>query len=93
MTFYVGLGAGGFYSTRSEPAGGGLNVRVTAGGFHGQLPFGLLVQPGASLFLRGGIRLDLLAGKESPEAAVAGVNGGTFFNFLMNAELSVGFRF
>ena len=64
----AGLGVGGFYSTRSADAGGGLDVRLTGAGFHGQVPFGLLVQPGASLFLRGGIRLDFLYGSESPSA-------------------------
>lgn len=93
MALYVGVGAGGFYSYRTEPVGGGLNVAVTGGGFQGQLPFGLLVQPGASLFLRGGLRLDFLYGVESPSAGGMGVSGGSFLNFLTNAELSVGFRF
>ncbi len=92
MAFYVGVGAGGYYSYRTEPVGGGLNVAVTGGGFHGQLPFGLLVQPGASLFLRGGLRLDFLYGVESPSSPGAGVSGGSNLNFLTNAELSVGFR-
>lgn len=93
MAFYAGLGAGGFYSTRAEDAGGGLEVRLSGGGFQAQLPFGLLVQPGASLFLRGGIRFDFLVGSESPQASVPGVDGGAFLNFLTNAELSVGLRF
>lgn len=93
MAFYVGAGVGGFYSYRTEPVGGGLRIAVTGGGFHGQLPFGLLVQPGASLFLRGGIRLDFLYGVESPSATGMGVTGGSFLNFLTNAELAVGFRF
>jgi len=93
MALYVGVGAGGFYSTRTEPAGAGLSVRLSGGGFQAQLPFGLLIQPGSSLFLRGGIRLDFLYGIESPSTAMAGVPGGSFINLLTNAELSVGFRF
>lgn len=93
MALYVGVGAGGFYSYRTEPAGAGLSVALSGGGFQAQLPFGLLIQPGSSLFLRGGIRLDFLYGVESPSTAMAGVAGGSFINLLTNAELSVGFRF
>lgn len=93
MALYAGLGLGGFYSTRSAPAGSGLEVRINGGGFQGQVPIGLLVQPGASLFLRGGIRFDVLVGTESPSSSAGGVSGGSFLNFLTNAELSVGFRF
>ncbi|MFK7989976.1 MAG: hypothetical protein AB8I08_28410 [Sandaracinaceae bacterium] len=91
MAFYAGLGVGGYYSTRFEPTALGMSARVSGGGFHAQLPFGLLVQPGASLFIRGGVRLDFLVGQESSE--VAGVASATNLNFLTNAELSVGFRF
>ncbi|MGE0784410.1 MAG: hypothetical protein AB7S26_01890 [Sandaracinaceae bacterium] len=93
MAFYGGIGLGGFYSTRTEPIPGALEVRLSGGGFQGQVPIGLLVQPGSSLFLRGGLRLDVLVGVESPASTAVGVSGGTFVNVLTNAELSVGFRF
>lgn len=92
MALYAGIGAGGFYSSRTDPTGAGL-VRFTGGGFQGQLPVGLLLQPGASLFVRGGLRLDILVGSESPEGATGPVTSTTFLNVFTNAELAVGFRF
>jgi len=92
MALYAGLGAGGFYTSRHVPVGGGLDVGVTGGGFQGQVPIGLLVQPGASLFLRGGIRLDVLVGTESANAPGAGITSLSILDVLTNAELAIGFR-
>jgi hypothetical protein len=92
MALYAGIGAGGFYSTRTDPTTAGL-VRFTGGGFQGQVPVGLLLQPGASLFLRGGLRLDVLVGSESPEDASVSMASSTLLNVFTNAELAVGFRF
>jgi hypothetical protein len=94
MALYLGVGAGGYYSSRSQlvPMSGGLTNTLSGYGFHGQLPLGLLVQPGSSLFLRGGIRLDMLAGSESPAVEGMGAIGGSTLNFFSNAELALGFR-
>jgi hypothetical protein len=94
MAFYGGIGLGGYYGFQDRPAPGELvRNRFVTSGFLGQLMAGLLVQPGTSLFLRGGLRADLLFGSESAESPALAMQSLFAFNFLLNAELAIGFRF
>jgi hypothetical protein len=94
MALYGGIGLGGYYGVADRPAAtGSVRNRFVNGGFLGQAMVGLLVQPGSSLFLRGGIRTDFLVGTESAEDPTVRTSSAFAFNFLLNAELVIGFRF
>lgn len=92
---YGGLGAGGYYGWRNVPAPSNptLNARFNNVGGVGQALVGLLMQPGARLMLRGGMRLDLLFGSESPADESLGLESQSTFNIQVLAELNIGWRF
>ncbi len=92
LSFYIGIGAGAFYSARTVDVGRGLLVKLSGIGFLGQVPIGLHFQSSGAVFMRGGFRLDVSYVAESPSADV-GVTGQDATNVFANAELSVGFRF
>lgn len=93
MALYGGIGLGGYYGVADRPVGGAIRHRFVHGGFLGQAMVGLLVQPGSSMFLRGGLRTDFLVGSESAEDPTVRSGSAFSFNFLLNAELVIGFRF
>jgi hypothetical protein len=92
---YVGLGAGGYYGWRNAPVPGtpGVSYRYDHGGGVGQAMLGLIVQPGASLMFRGGLRLDLLFGGEWPADDSLGLSSAGTFNANVVADLSISWRF
>ncbi|MCA9609060.1 MAG: hypothetical protein KC619_25840 [Myxococcales bacterium] len=91
---YAGLGLGGYYGFRNQPSGmPGVAYRFDHAGGVGQVLAGLLVQPGASLMFRGGVRLDLLYGSEWPASDTLGLESSNPFNASVVAELSIAWRF
>ena len=97
---YAGVGAGGYYGYRNVPSpdNASLNLRFNHVGGLGQALVGLMMQPSARLLLRGGMRLDMLFGSESPAdddlASTMGVGDShSTFNVQVLAELSIGWRF
>ncbi|MBZ0117704.1 MAG: hypothetical protein K8H88_11950 [Sandaracinaceae bacterium] len=91
---YAGLGLGGYYGWRSQPtATPGVKAAFGSAGGIGQVLVGLLVQPGASLMFRGGLRLDALLGAEWPDNPGLGLTGADTFNAVVVAELTVSWRF
>ncbi|HJL17907.1 MAG TPA: hypothetical protein RMH99_19740 [Sandaracinaceae bacterium LLY-WYZ-13_1] len=91
---YLGLGLGGYYGWRNQPTEmAGVRYGFQHAGGVGQVLAGLLVQPGASLMFRGGLRLDLLYGAEWPSNDALGLEGSSAFNAHLMAELSIGWRF
>ncbi len=92
LAIYGGLGAGGFYGSRTEDATMGLELRYTSVGGLGQLLLGLLMMPGPRLLLRGGLRADFLFGSDSPNVAGMGVSR-SFFTAQILFEVALGLRF
>ncbi len=92
---YAGLGGGGYVGSRSEPHPTETDATVSwsASGGLGQLLFGLLLQPGPHLLMRGGIRLDMLFGSETPPESLPAARAMSTFNVQALAELQVGWRF
>lgn len=94
IAFYGGLGLGGYYGHRNEPSGvTGVNYGFSTYGGLGQALVGLLLQPGAHLMMRGGVRFDFLFGSESPDSASLGLDSRFAFNSIVIAELTLGWRF
>lgn len=94
LAIYAGIGAGGFYGSRTVEAGGGLERRFTTVGGVGQALLGLLMMPGPRLILRGGIRADFLFGSESPEDDMGGAIPDTsFFTTQVLFDVAIGLRF
>jgi hypothetical protein len=94
LAFYGGIGLGGYYGHRNEPSGTvGVNYGFTTYGGLTQALLGLLVQPGAHLMMRGGLRLDFLFGSESPDNSGLGLSSAFAMNTIVLAELSLGWRF
>jgi hypothetical protein len=91
---YGGLGLGGYFGHRNDPSPTpGVSYGFTSYGGLGQVLVGLLVQPGAHLMMRGGLRLDLLFGSESPDNGTLGLTGRFAFNANLMAELTIAWRF
>jgi hypothetical protein len=91
---YVGIGLGGYYGWRNQPGTmAGTSFRFTNGGGVGQALVGLLVQPGASMMFRGGLRLDASYGGEWPDNAGLGLTSASAVNVNVLAELSLTWRF
>ena len=95
MAGYVGLGAGGYVGSRSKkhPTEPAATVDWSATGGLGQLLLGFMVQPGPHLLLRGGFRVDLLLGSESPPDELEGESSASVSNAQALAELQIGWRF
>ena len=93
LGLYGGLGIGGFWGQGSQALddGTGLQVGLTNTGVLGQLLAGLLMQPGPHLLLRGGLRVDLLYGFESPQVVGVGVDS-SFFTTQILFEVAIGWR-
>lgn len=91
---YVGIGLGGYYGWRNQPGpSAGVDYRFTHGGGVGQVLVGLLVQPGASMMLRGGLRLDASYGSEWPDNTSLGLMSASAVDVNVLAELSLTWRF
>ncbi len=94
LAIYAGIGAGGFYGSRTVEAGAGLERRFTTVGGVGQALLGLLMMPGPRLILRGGVRADFLFGSESPEDDMGGAIPDTsFFTTQVLFDVAIGLRF
>ncbi len=94
LAIYAGLGAGGFYGSRTEEIAGGLERRFINTGGLGQALLGLLVMPGPRLILRGGIRADFLFGSDSPEDDMGGaIPNSSFFTAQILFDVTLGLRF
>jgi hypothetical protein len=92
LAWYAGVGAGGFYGNRDVLASAMTRLRYTNVGGLGQVLLGLLMQPGPTVLLRGGVRADFLFGSDSPEDAMLAAKT-SFFNTQIVFELSLGWRF
>ena len=92
---YVGIGGGGYYGYRNVPSPDmpSLNARFNNVGGVGQVMLGLLMQPGARLMLRGGMRVDLLFGSETPADETLMLPSQSTFNIQVIAEMALGWRF
>lgn len=93
LALYAGLGAGGFYGSRTVPAGASLEERLTSTGFLGQVLAGVLVMPGPRLLLRGGVRGDFLIGSESSNAEGSSRPSASFFTTQIVFDVTIGLRF
>jgi hypothetical protein len=94
IAFYGGIGAGGYYGHRNEPSPtAGVNFGFASYGGLAQALVGLLVQPGAHLMMRGGLRFDFLFGSETPDNASLGLDSAFAMNAIVLAELSLAWRF
>lgn len=98
VALYGGAGVAGYGggTTRSEVviAPGSTtpsSVRIfnDTWGLGGQLLAGLLMQPGTNTNLRGGVRLDALFGRETPELAGRPAVGTQNYQFLLEFALSL----
>jgi len=94
LAIYAGIGAGGFYGSRTIDAGMGFEQRFSSVGGLGQAMLGLLMMPGPRLILRGGLRADFLFGSESPDEDPAGMIGSSsFFTTQILFDVAIGARF
>lgn len=94
--FYGGIGLGSFLGTTSRPVDEegveGAEYNNSTKGLVGQGLVGLLVQPGPSLTLRGGVRFDGIAAWETPEDGT-GQQPISAQNFKVLGDFAVGLRF
>ncbi|MBN1945996.1 MAG: hypothetical protein JW797_09990 [Bradymonadales bacterium] len=94
--WYGGVGLGGFYGWTNRPYMTPDNVELEAdintSGFLTELFTGLLMQPGKTWVLRGGLRFEAIFGFERPESETLGYPDQDTTNLVVMMEASVGWR-